>query len=84
MGRTAGLNRIIAEKFDKRLISMTYKPFYLFRAINSKLIYDKVRETHRREETFKIKIDRGGGPVSPTATAQTKRRMQRLKSMAAL
>eukprot|EP01034_Spumella_vulgaris_P027566 gene27566-34309_t len=87
LGRTADLNRIIAEKFDKKLISMTYKPFYLFQAINSKMIYDKVRETHRREETFKIKIDRGaavGGAVSPTATAQTKRRMQRLKSMASL
>lgn len=51
------LDKKILEKLDKRLVSLKYKPFYVFSCISNKQIYDMVKEVHRDLQTFKINIE---------------------------
>jgi len=58
LGKSATLERIINDKFNKRLVVLKYKPFLFFRALDKKLLWDKIREIHHQRETFKIKVDK--------------------------
>jgi hypothetical protein len=37
-GRTEDISRIVNEKFDKKLVSLKYKPFMLFRWVTSSVL----------------------------------------------